>query len=302
MSVAAAADVRSELSALKTDEQNIEERRSSVLEEQAAAQEQRAENERKAAESRKALEEAREERESVANIISGHNLRMESRRNKAKEAADKALQLTMDRNAMESRIRLLSEMEKEYEGFSKAVRFVMQAAEKHTLRGICGPVASLLHVDDQYTVAIEVALGAGMQNIIVEREEDAKAAISYLKQRDGGRATFLPVSTVRGNALREQGLEQETGFVGIASRLVRYDRQYDGIFQNLLGRTVVVEDIDCGIAIARRYGHRFRIVTLDGQVIHAGGSMTGGSVSRSAGVLSRATELAALREIGRAHV
>ena len=295
LSVAAAADVRSELSALKTDEQNIEERRSSVLEEQAAAQKQRAENERKAAESRKALEEAREERESVANIISGHNLRMESRRNKAKEAADKALQLTMDRNAMESRIRLLSEMEKEYEGFSKAVRFVMQAAENHTLRGICGPVASLLHVDDQYTVAIEVALGAGMQNIIVEREEDAKAAISYLKQRDGGRATFLPRSAMRGEELRER-VQDEYGFVGIASALVRYDERYDGIFKNLLGRTVVVEDLDCGIAMARKFGSRFRIVTLDGQVMNRGGSMTGGSVSRSAGILSRANELSRLSE------
>ena len=173
---------------------------------------------------------------------------------------------------------------------------VMRAAEKGALRGIRGPVASLMETDSAYTVALEIALGGGLQNIVVGSESDAKSAIALLKQRDGGRATFLPVSTVRGNALREQGLEQETGFVGIASRLVRYDRQYDGIFQNLLGRTVVVEDIDCGIDIARRYGHRLRIVTLDGQVIHAGGSMTGGSVSRSAGVLSRATELAALRE------
>ena len=196
---------------------------------------------------------------------------------------------------MESRIRLLSEMEKEYEGFSKAVRSVMQAAERNVLRGVCGPVASLVQVDDRYTVAIEVALGAGMQNIVVQREEDAKAAISYLKQRDSGRATFLPMSAMRGDVLRDR-LEQERGFVGIASELVRYDRRYDGVFKNLLGRTAVVENLDCGIAMARKYASRFRIVTLDGQVMNPGGSMTGGSVSRSAGILSRANELGRLGE------
>ena len=295
LSLAAAADVRSDLSALKTDEQNIEERRSAVLEEQDTAQKQRTETEQKAEQSRKALDAAREEQESVANMISGYDLRLKSRSEKAKAAANTALQLTMECGGMESRIRLLSEMEKEYEGFSKAVRFVMQAAEKHTLRGICGPVAGLLQVDDRYTVAIEVALGAGMQNIIVEREEDAKAAISYLKQRDAGRATFLPRSAMRGDELRER-VQDEYGFVGIASALVQYDARYDGIFKNLLGRTVVVEDLDCGIAMARKFGSRFRIVTLDGQVMNRGGSMTGGSVSRSAGILSRANELSRLTE------
>ena len=292
--LAQAADARAELSALKTDLQNMEQRRAVAREEYAAAAQQREENEQRAARSRQALEQAREERESAANVIQGHHLRMESRRQKAKAAADKALQLTMERNAMESRIRLLGEMEKEYEGFSKAVRTVMQAAEKHALQGICGPVANLLHVDDRYTVAIEVALGAGMQNLVVQREEDAKAAIAYLKKRDAGRATFLPMSAMRGEALREH-VQEEAGFVGIASALVRYDQRYDGVFKNLLGRTVVVEDLDCGIAMARKFGARFRIVTLDGQVMNRGGSMTGGSISRSAGILSRANELERLR-------
>ena len=204
------------------------------------------------------------------------------------------MQLTMDHNAMESRIRLLREMEKEYEGFSKAVRTVMQAAQRDVLQGVRGPVASLLHVDEAYTVAIETALGAGMQNLVVDREENAKAAISFLKQRDSGRATFLPLSAMRGEALHER-VQGEAGFVGIASALVRYDKAYDGVFQNLLGRTVVVEDLDSGIAMARKFGARFRIVTLDGQVMNRGGSMTGGSVSRSAGILSRANELERLQ-------
>ena len=271
-------------------------RRTAIGQELAAAEEKLEQAQHEAKENRHALREAQEDEQAAANIIQGHSLRMEGRRRRADETQQEKLRLTMELKTLTDRIALLGEMEKEYEGFSRAVKLVMRAAEKGALRGIRGPVASLMETDPAYTVALEIALGGGLQNIVVGSESDAKSAIALLKQRDGGRATFLPVSTVRGNALREQGLEQETGFVGIASRLVRYDRQYDGIFQNLLGRTVVVEDIDCGIAIARRYGHRFRIVTLDGQVIHAGGSMTGGSVSRSAGVLSRATELAALRE------
>ena len=182
-------------------------------------------------------------------------------------------------------------MEKEYEGFSRAVKLVMQAADKGGLRGVHGPVASLMTTQEQYTVAIEIALGGALQNIVVDTQNDAKSAIGYLKQRDGGRATFLPLDAVRGEKLRESRIEEEYGFVGVASELVQYEKRYDGVFQNLLGRTVVVEDLDCGVTMARRYQNRFRIVTLDGQVINRGGSMTGGSVSRSAGVLSRANEL-----------
>ena len=208
---------------------------------------------------------------------------MDSRRKKAEDAAAAKLRLTMDAAALDDRIRLLTEMEKEYEGFSKAVKTVMQAAEKNALRGVHGPVAGLMTTKQEYALALEIALGAGLQNIVVDREEDAKAAIGFLKQRDGGRATFLPLTAIRGEELRDN-VAGEYGFVGVASRLVTYDPQYDNIFRNLLGRTVVVEDLDSGIAMARKFRNGFRIVTLDGQVINRGGSMTGGSVSRSAGV------------------
>ena len=292
--MAQAAEKRVELSALRSGMDGGEERRAAALGERSEARAHREETARRAEESRRALAQAREACESAANVISGHTLRMEGRRQKTKAAADQVMQLTMEHNAMESRIRLLREMEKEYEGFSKAVRTVMQAAQRDVLQGVRGPVASLLHVDEAYTVAIETALGAGMQNLVVDREENAKAAISFLKQRDSGRATFLPLSAMRGEALHER-VQGEAGFVGIASALVRYDKAYDGVFQNLLGRTVVVEDLDSGIAMARKFGARFRIVTLDGQVMNRGGSMTGGSVSRSAGILSRANELERLQ-------
>ena len=292
--MAQAAEKRVELSALRSGMDGGEERRAAAIGERTEARAHREETARRAEESRRALAQAREACESAANVISGHTLRMEGRRQKTKAAADQVMQLTMEHNAMESRIRLLREMEKEYEGFSKAVRTVMQAAQRDVLQGVRGPVASLLHVDEAYTVAIETALGAGMQNLVVDREENAKAAISFLKQRDSGRATFLPLSAMRGEALHER-VQGEAGFVGIASALVRYDKAYDGVFQNLLGRTVVVEDLDSGIAMARKFGARFRIVTLDGQVMNRGGSMTGGSVSRSAGILSRANELERLQ-------
>ena len=286
-----AADCRADVSALNAGLAELAERRAALEAESESVDGQLTEKRRAASASRRALEEAQEEADAVRNIISGHTLKMEGRVKREETARQKSIDLTMEKNNLDSRIHLLSEMEKEYEGFNKAVRLIMQAAEKNALRGVHGPVANLMTTDKRYAVAIEIALGAGMQNVVVDREEDAKSAINFLKQRDGGRATFLPLTAIRGDVLREAGVEREYGYVGVASQLVQFDKRYTEIFNNLLGRTVVVEDMDCGIAIARKYGNRFRIVTLDGQVLNRGGSMTGGSVSRSAGILSRANEL-----------
>ncbi len=289
MAVAAAADLRAESAAIAAENAQIEDRRAAVEADREAAEAQLETTRKEAKANRRALEDAQDEATAVANIIAGHSLRMEERKKKAAAAAENRVKLTMDVGALDNRIRLLTEMEKDYEGFNKAVKVVMQA--KDSLRGIHGPVASLMKTEQQYSLAIEIALGAGLQNIVVDREEDAKSAINFLKQRDGGRATFLPLTAIRGEELRQKGVENEFGFVGIASRLVSFDARYTNIFNNLLGRTVIVEDMDCGIAIARKYRNEFRIVTLDGQVLNRGGSMTGGSTSRSAGVLSRAAEL-----------
>ena len=296
LAVADAARGRTELAALDATRTQAQARQAAIAADSAAAREKLDQCRREAEENNASLTAAREEEQAAANVIQGHSLKMEGRRRRAQEAAQQAEQLRRQLAAMEDRIRLLTEMEKDYEGFSRAVKGVMQAADRGTLSGIHGPVASLMTTDPQYTVALEIALGAALQNIVVDRDTDAKEAIAFLKRRDAGRATFLPMSAIRGDMLREPRLAQEYGFVGIASQLVTYDARYDGIFQNLLGRTVVVEDLDCGVNMARRYQNRFRIVTLDGQVINRGGSMTGGSVSRSAGVLSRASELSGLRE------
>ena len=293
LAVAAAADAKAELSAAAAEREQVSQRRDTVERELAAAEEQLAAGEKDAKANRRALEDAQDEVVAASNIIAGHNLRMEERRKKAEAASEKRMNLAMEVSALDNQIRLLEKMARDYEGFNRAVRSVMQA--RGDLRGIHGPVGNLMKAGKRYSLAVEIALGAGLQNIIVDREEDAKAAIGYLKKRDGGRATFLPMTAVRGDELNEPHLAEEFGYVGIASQLVEFDEKYTQIFRNMLGRTVIVEDLDCGIAIARKYNNRFRIVTLDGQVINRGGSMTGGSVSRDTGVLSRAAQLTDVR-------
>ena len=294
--VAGAAQAQAELSAITAGSDEITQRTAELTEELTQSEEKLTQTRREAAQNEKELLSAREEEQAAANIIGGHSLKMEGRQRRAKESIEQKNQLSLQEKTISDRIRLLSEMEKEYEGFSKAVKIVMRAAEARTLSGIHGPVGNLIHTDKDCSVAIEIALGGALQHIVVDTKNDGKNAIGLLKQRDGGRATFLPLDTIRGRSLRENGLENEYGFVGIASELVRCDGRYGSVIGNLLGATVVVEDLDCGIQMAKRHDNRFRIVTLDGQVINAGGSMTGGSVSRNAGILSRSGELEQLHK------
>ena len=294
--VAGAAQAQAELSAITAGSDEIAQRAAELTEELTQSEEKLAQTHREAAQNEKELLSAREEEQAASNVIGGHSLKMEGRQRRAKESLEQKNQLSLQEKTLSDRIRLLSEMEKEYEGFSKAVKIVMRAAEARTLSGIHGPVGNLIHTDKDCSVAIEIALGGALQHIVVDTKNDGKNAIGLLKQRDGGRATFLPLDTIRGRSLRENGLENEYGFVGVASELVRCEGRYGSVIENLLGTTVVVEDLDCGIQMAKRHDNRFRIVTLDGQVINAGGSMTGGSVSRNAGILSRSGELEQLHK------
>ena len=175
----------------------------------------------------------------------------------------------------------------------------MREAKKGTLSGIHGPVSRVIKTPEQYSTAIEIALGAAMQNIVTTDDRDAKNAIAYLKKHEGGRATFLPLSTIKGRELTEKGLSECPGFVGIASELCTCEEQYRGILLNLLGRIVVAENLDRAVEIARQYGYRFRVVTLDGQVVNTGGSLTGGSLHKNTGLLGRASEIEKLK--GAAH-
>ena len=300
METATAAEAKALLSALAAAAQEVLDRDETVRQELRELDSRLEEGRAAQRQARKALAKAVEERDAVQNVISGYALRLESRRKKAEQARERHMKLQMDENALSSRVKMLTEMEKLHEGYSKAVKLVMGEAQRGSLQHIHGPVADLLKVPEEYTVAIETALGGAMQNLVVDREEDGKAVIQYLKCRDAGRATILPLSSIRPGELREgQALRREPGFVGVGDQLISFQPQYRNVFSNLLGRVAVMEDLDHAIAAARKYGYKFRIVTLDGQVLNPGGSMTGGSASRSAGILSRANELERLNEQGR---
>lgn len=241
------------------------------------------------------LEEIQDEIVSVKNAIDGYTLRFENRGKKAD-----SVKLAIDEKQRElhkgqDRVRLLEDLEKNMEGYFGAVKAVMKESGRGALRGIYGPVSQLITVKEKYSAAIETALGAAVQNIVVDNETDAKRAMGFLKEHRAGRATFLPITAIKGRVLSEQGLDDQYGFVSIASDLVSYDNKYSEIIRWLLGRTAVAEDIDSAIAIAKKYSYRFRIVTLDGQVINAGGSMTGGSRVQNAGILSRGNEIERLK-------
>lgn len=221
------------------------------------------------------------------NSLSGFRLKLENKTQKADKIKKQLDSVNLELSQKRSKAKMLSDLEKNMEGFSGAVKAVMKQSQSRALSGIHGPLSQLITVDNEYSVAVEVALGAAMQNIVTTNETDAKRAIYYLKNNHLGRATFLPVSNIKPRYLDEKELDDNLGFVAVASELVECKSEYKNIVSNLLGRVVIVEDMDCAIGIAKRYSNRFKIVTLDGQVINPGGSMTGGSQSKSAGILSR---------------
>ncbi len=210
------------------------------------------------------------------------------------ENRKKADEMSVSLNSKTSQKKILEGMENSYEGYSKSVKAVLQASELKRL-SIYGTLSGLIEVSKKYVVAIESALGAAMQNIVVETEEDAKEAIEYLRKTHAGRVTFLPVSSVHAKKLDlAKEVSSEKGFVGIADALVKNDKKYDGIVGNLLGRTVVIDNIDNAISVSRKFSYKFKVVTLEGDILNAGGSMSGGSVNKSGGFLSRAGEIKTL--------
>lgn len=247
-------------------------------------------------ESEKNLEFLKQRISEYENSMGGYQLKLKNKTEKAEKLKDNFEKLSRMLEEKKSRARMLSDLEKNMEGFSGAVKAVMKQSTARTLAGIHGPLSQLISVDNEYSTAIEVALGAAMQNIVVGNESDAKRAIAFLKQNNQGRATFLPISAIKPRYIDENDLDDNFGFVDIASKLVECDSEYRDIVSNLLGRVIVVEDIDCAIGISKRYKNRYKIVTLDGQVMNPGGSMTGGSRSKGAGILSRANLIEELKE------
>lgn len=244
---------------------------------------------------RSELDKLTENATEIMNSVTGYNMRVQSREEKAEKLKNEIDSRGLDILQKKDKIRILDDMEKNMEGYSGAVKAVVREAKGGMLRGIHGPLSQLISVSDEYATAVETALGAAIQNIVTDNENDAKRAINLLKDKKIGRATFLPLTAITSKPFTEKGLDDCYGFVDMADRLLDYDAKYSEIMKSLLGRTAVAEDLDSAIVIAKKYSYRFKIVTLDGQVVNAGGSMTGGSRGHSTGILSRGNEIDKLK-------
>ena len=227
----------------------------------------------------------------LTNTEKGLALKLNSKAASLEKLKSDADRLMLDASEKSRRAKLLEDLEQNLEGFNHSVKTVIKRAKAGELKGIRGPVSRIISVPSEYTVAIEIALGFAMQNIVTATEEDAKRAIAMLKKDNAGRATFLPVNTIKGRKLEEKDLDDTYGFVGIASDLCSCDEEYNGILLSLLGRIAIFEDINSAVTAAKRFGYKFKAVTLDGQVVNAGGSLTGGSLAKNSGLLSRTAEI-----------
>ncbi len=231
-----------------------------------------------------------EDKESEQNASAGLRKMLEIKERAYSEALEKEQKCAQERNALEQRSRILSEMEKHLEGFGGAVKQVLEQSRRGVLQGIVGPVSKLIKVEEEYLTAIETALGAAIQNIVTKDSVSAKNAMLWLKRQNGGRATFLPLNSITPKGIKED-YSRSAGFIGIADSLVEVAPENRKAIEFLLGRTLVCETIDHALSLAKTIQNRYKIVTLDGQVINAGGSMTGGSAAKSGGLLSRGIEL-----------
>lgn len=247
------------------------------------------------AEVKKSAENNSAERNSAQNKLSGMERLAEGKKKRLNEARTALEQANSELSARQQRYGVLNDIERSKEGYYRSVKEVLAAGEQGRLTGIHGIVADVITVPEKYVLAIETALNSVMQNIIVDNEETATRCIRFLKETGAGRATFYPLTSMKGRNLNEPRLQSESGYEGMASELVECADEYAQIISNLLGTTAIVDDIDTATVIGKKYGYRFRIVTLDGQVVNAGGSFTGGAkINKSGGIISRKQELDAL--------
>ena len=289
-------DSKIRLSALESSHASLSDRLSSVTEELTNAKEILAKSEKK-------LAACDEQLASYRNDASQTQAQKEELSRECDAIEKEIATLINQRNATNvsmtakrEQAATLQRMEDHFDGYQKSVRFVLDNAAHGKLQGICGPISKLIQVDAAYSVAIETALGNNIQNIVTEDEAAAKAAIAALKRENAGRATFYPLSSVRGDnpKIDLNKAKSFDGYIGIASELLRYDARYADVMSSMLGRTFVFDTLDHATAMARHFGYTTRIVTLDGQLINAGGSYTGGSAKRDSGILSRARDIEAL--------
>lgn len=245
----------------------------------------------------KSLQKQLEEKaESLSNGKRGYEMKWNSRKQRFDALEQEKNQKDLQGKELRQRAKLLQDLEKNLEGYAYSVKAVLTRGQQGRLSGIRGTVSQLIQVSEEYAVAIETALGGSLQNIVVDNEEAAKSAIQFLKRQNAGRATFLPITSVKGTRMSTDGFDREEGYVALASELVTCENRYQQVMDSLLGKIVIVEDLDTAVEMAKAYRYRFRIVTLDGQVVNAGGSMSGGSRNKSQGFFSRKNEIQKLEK------
>lgn len=228
--------------------------------------------------------------------LSGFKQLLFDRETKLKVAKQSYERVSLKVKEKQHRIKVLTDLESSMEGFSRSVKLIMQSVNKGNLKGVFGSVAQLIETSQEYVTAIEVALGGTMQHIVVQDEEVAKDCIRYLKSIDGGRSTFLPLTSIKPQKFTISDIKGESGFIAMANDLVTCDVKFQNVKDSLLSRIVIMENIGCATIMAKKYGYRFKIVTLDGQVVNAGGSFTGGSAIHFGGIFSRKNEIDALKQ------
>ncbi len=241
-------------------------------------------------------EKTQEECTSLENSVAGYEIRLRKAEERLDSRKKDNEELKLSLLSKESRLKFLQDTEKNMEGYQGSVKAVLREHSRGTLTGIRGTLSTLINVDEKYQTAVETALGNAIQDIVTETENDAKKAINMLKHSSAGRATFLPLNAIKGRVLEEKGLDDCFGFVELAYRLVKADDIYSEIIKSLLGRIAVCEDLDCAVSMAKKYNYKFKIVTLDGQVVNAGGSMTGGSKISNSGFLARKNEIEKIKK------
>lgn len=234
--------------------------------------------------------------ENINNSKEGYGLKLDSKKEKFDTLNKDFVGVEKDILQKQQKIELLYDLEKKFDGYAYSVKHILKLAKGGGLKGICGTVSQLIDLESEYAIAIESALGGVLQHIVVEDESVAKKSIKFLKEKNIGRATFLPLTSVEAKIIRTNNISDCLGFVGVASNLVSADARYRNIIESVLGRTIVVDNLDNGIVIAKKYSYSFKIVTLDGQIINSGGSFTGGSKNKNFGLLSRKNEIDLLQK------
>ena len=240
----------------------------------------------------KNLIDIKQQEKSISQNINSYNLDFEKNKNELYNIRQTNSEANKKYMELKNKHKILEELEKDYEGYFGSVKAILKEKEVNTkFSGICGAIGELIDVPKQYETAIEIALGGYIQNIVTKTEQDAKIAISYLKENKKGRATFLPISSIKPKPMA-QDILKEKGVIGIADSLINFDKEYSNIISSLLGRTIVIDNIDNGIELSKKYKYMYKVVTLDGELINAGGALTGGFISKKAGgIFSRNREI-----------